>query len=181
MIVSTAPLRLLTAAAAGAVTLSLLAACTPQPEPTPTKTALFETEEEAFAAAEKTYREYIKALDSVSFSDPGSFEPALAYTTGEVRSTDKEFLSEMHANGYSQTGKTAVVWFRGTKYAADDALIQAEACLDQADLDIKDASGSSVVPADRPDQYVLALQFEVSEDSVLLANSTPREGESCAS
>lgn len=179
MTISTAPLRLLTAALAGAMTLSLLAACTPEPEPKPTKTALFASEEEAFAAAEETYREYITALDRVSFSDPESFEPAFALTTGEVEATDKEFLTDMHAKGYIQTGETAVLWFRGTEYETEESRISALACIDQTKVDVKDATGASVVPPDRPDQYVMSLEFVRSDDAVLIANSTPREGETC--
>src|SRR5688500_5990965 len=66
------------ALAAPALVTGLLAGCAGDPEPAET-THGFASEEEAFAAAEETYRAYVDALNQVDLSDPETFEPVLAW------------------------------------------------------------------------------------------------------
>ncbi|MET0860918.1 MAG: hypothetical protein ABW091_07810, partial [Microbacterium sp.] len=75
--------RLLPLSVALVLASAALSGCTPQPAPTPTPTG-FATEDEAFAAAEETYRAYVDALNQVDLSDPETFEPVYAWTTGEA-------------------------------------------------------------------------------------------------
>lgn len=74
--------------AVGAVlAVVLVSGCTPTPEPTPTPTG-FANEEEAFRAAEETYRAYVDALNEVDLADPATFEPLFVWTTGEWPAPD---------------------------------------------------------------------------------------------
>jgi ABC-type oligopeptide transport system substrate-binding subunit len=57
------------AAATLALALALTTACAPDPAPTPSPTG-FASQEEAFAAAEATYRAYVDALNAVDLADP---------------------------------------------------------------------------------------------------------------
>ncbi len=61
-----------------------VSACTPEPAPTPTPTG-FASEDEAFRAAEETYRAYVDALNAVDLADPATFEPVFAWTTGDAK------------------------------------------------------------------------------------------------
>ena len=63
----------------------LLAGCAPTPPgPSPEPSVVFMTDDEAFAAAEATYRAYVDALNQVDLSDPDTFEAVYAWTTGEA-------------------------------------------------------------------------------------------------
>ena len=74
--------RLLAAAAVLACVIMTTTGCFAQPDPEPTP--LFSSEEEAFAAAEETYRSYVDALNQVDLSDPETFEEVYAWTTGDA-------------------------------------------------------------------------------------------------
>src|SRR3546814_3928687 len=64
---------------------------TPEPrETTPTPLS----DAEAFAAAEETYRAYVDALNQVDLSDPATFEPVYALTTGDLNSQDRRNFSD---------------------------------------------------------------------------------------
>src|SRR6188768_3952981 len=76
----------------------------PDPEPTP----LFSSEEEAFAAAEATYRAYVDALNQVDLSDPETFEEVYAWTTGEANAGARKSFSQMHADGWIVGGESQV-------------------------------------------------------------------------
>ncbi len=51
---------------------------------------MFASEEEAFAAAEETYRAYVDALNQVDLSDPETFEAVYAWTTGDANADERK-------------------------------------------------------------------------------------------
>ena len=72
-----------------ALAVCVMTGCQPEPEPSPSAPA-FATEEEAFAAAEETYREYVDALNQVDLSDPETFEAVYAWTTGDANANERK-------------------------------------------------------------------------------------------
>src|SRR5690554_3730104 len=112
-----------------------MSACTPTPESEPTPTAVFASEEEAFAAAEETYRAYLLASNSVDYADPSTFDQLDTFTTGTYQSEEREGLSHMHAEGNSRTGDVKVVWFRGLEFDSPSSLA-ARTCNDVSDTDV---------------------------------------------
>ena len=74
-----------------AIVLGMATGCQPEPEPSPTG-PVFATEEEAFAAAEETYRAYVDALNQVDLSDPETFEAVYAWTTGDANAGERTSL-----------------------------------------------------------------------------------------
>lgn len=142
---------------------ALVAGCTPpsvEPSPTPTG---FASEEEAFAAAEATYRAYVDALNEVDLADPATFEPVYAFLDGDALSDEKKSLTEMHANGWNVSGETRVLGAYPPE-TGDGAVV----CLNVADVSVVDANGASQVSAERPDTYALAIE------TTFLATSTTR-------
>ena len=71
--------RVAAATLALALALGMTTACQPEPAPSPSA-PVFANEEEAFAAAEETYRAYVDALNQVDLSDPETFEAVYAWT-----------------------------------------------------------------------------------------------------
>lgn len=169
---------------AGAVfTVALVAGCTPQPEPDASQQP-FATEEEAFAAAEETYRNYVDALNAVDLSDPDTFEPVYEWTTGDANAEERENLTQMAADGWRKTGESDVVSFTFDGDATDlPTSIVALACVDVSAVDVVDATGVSVVPSTRPGRYAVQLEFTTSASTstgLTLSQSTAVESSSCA-
>ena len=74
-----------------ALALGLTTACQPEPSPSPSAPA-FANEEEAFAAAEETYRAYVDALNQVDLSDPGDFRGCICLDDGEANAGAKKIV-----------------------------------------------------------------------------------------
>ncbi|KJQ54921.1 hypothetical protein [Microbacterium sp. SA39] len=156
-----------------AVVSVALAGCSPAPEPTPTPTPAFASEEEAFAAAEETYRAYIEALNAVDPSDPETFDATYDYSSGAFQRADRENFSTMHADGYSITGDSKVIEFIPAGAAAPFEVVRAIACLDVSEVVVTDADGASAVNPDRPAVYAIEVTFK-SDDSQLSIDAARR-------
>lgn len=149
----------------------LLSGCTGEPEPVET-TPLFASEAEAFAAAEETYRAYVDALNQVDLSDPETFEPVFALTTGELYATDRKNFSDWHAAGVSLVGESSVLSVRPQNVTAlngHEVVITIDACYDVANVDVLDSSGNSLVTPDRPTIQSLTVHLSPMSDSSDLA------------
>lgn len=173
------PLRRLGALAAASLVICLAAGCTPTAAPTPTPTVTgFATEEEAFAAAEETYRAYVDALNEVDLADPRTFELATSWSTGPLNGADRKAFSEYHANGVVLVGKFAVARLTPENWDRDTGGVELDACLDISDTDFLDAEGVSTVPTDRP--TVLSLRISLvahqTPTGLALSDTSPLEG-----
>ncbi|GAA5152088.1 hypothetical protein GCM10025768_19540 [Microbacterium pseudoresistens] len=168
---------------AGALLLGLVAlggcAATPD-ETTPTSSPVFASEDDAFAAAEVTYLEYMETFNSIDFTDEDTFAPHLDLTVGELRDEERKSLSEMHANGTQVTGAASVKWFRGLDVYAD-GLISARVCTDVSQTELVDSSGRSLTSASRPTLVATEVSFVTSNGVLLLSDERPVEDESCIS
>lgn len=150
------------------------AGCTPSPTPSPTSPAPL-TDEEAFAAAEETYRAYVDALNQVDLSDPATFEPVYALTTGEANASARESLTQMNADGWSVSGESSVISIAPRERDVDLASI--DICVDVSRVELTDADGVSVVSPDRPDRQAMTVDVRVT--ARLIERFTPREQSSC--
>lgn len=151
-------------AAAVALAASVLfgaSACTTA-EPDPTPTPPFASEAEAFAAAEATYRAYVDALNGVDLSDPETFEPLLATTTGEFEADERKTLSQLHADGWAVKGESVVERVDQLATGEGEALIGA--CLRVDSVELVDSAGRSQVSSDRPPVQSLRITLVPSTD-----------------
>lgn len=156
-------LRATTATALLAMSVIALTGCLgPTPEPTPRPTGVFSSEEEAFAAAEETYRGYVEALNGVDLTEPSTFEPLIAWTTGSLNAETRKTFSEMHAKGWVVDGPTlAPVVEPRLVEGGDYSIIAVAVCQDVSGVTVVDSEGRSVVSADRPGmQSMLATLVE---------------------
>ena len=173
------------AAAAAALLLTVtlgVTGCMPEPEPTPTPTG-FASEAEAFAAAEETYRAYVDALNQVDLSDPDTFEPVFAWTTGELNANDREGLSNYHASGVNVSG-TSTIELLAPNDTDLVSFADLAVCLDVSAIALQDADGNSLIAPDRPPIQTLLVYLVPDPDSpteLLVASIGGREGEpSCS-
>lgn len=166
-------------AATAAVALAVgLTACQPEPQPSASG-PVFASEEEAFAAAEETYRAYVDALNQVDLSDPETFEAVYAWTTGELNATDREGLTGYHADGVTVSGASKIQRAELASWDEDGASVSLAVCLDVSAVSVVDAQGRSLVAPDRTDvQSLLVSQSAApSPTGLLIELIGPREGE----
>ncbi|WP_405372692.1 MULTISPECIES: hypothetical protein [unclassified Microbacterium] len=157
-------------AIAAAMATALLSGCAPAaPAPSPTPTG-FASEEEAFAAAEETYRAYVAALNAVDLSDPATFEPVYALTTGDARDQEKRGLTQMHADGWSVEGVTRI-----DAIYAGDTRNEVIVCLDVSEVEVLDSEGESQVSDVRPDLYALRIGISATNKTTVRALITDSE------
>ncbi|WP_322409278.1 hypothetical protein [Microbacterium invictum] len=168
------------AAVAGlALSAMLVTGCTPQPDPEESREP-FGTEEEAFAAAEETYRNYVDALNAVDLSDPATFEPVYEWTTGDLNASDREGLSQYHATGARVSGASVPRVIEPVIVDRPEGRIDLAVCLDVSSVTVSNPDGSSLVDPNRvPIQSLTATLVESpdSETGLKLASISGREGE----
>ncbi len=159
--------------------LALTTGCMPEPEPTPSPTG-FASEEEAFAAAEETYRAYVDALNQVDLSDPETFEPVYALTTGgSLHAQEKKQLSEYHADGAQVErrlhGRPSSSYETGT---ARRSRRLCAACVDVSAIEVTEPTANPSCRSQRPDfQRTLASLIPAESPTGLLIDSIEgREG-----
>jgi hypothetical protein len=148
-----------------ATVVGLSAGCQPEPAPTPTA-PVFASEDAAFAAAEETYRAYVDALNQVDLSDPETFEAVYAWTTGEANAEARETFSRMHADQWTVTGTSVPTAVDPRSWSgADLGEIDVAVCLDVSSVQLTDASGKSVVSADRPNVQSMLVSMSASNSN----------------
>lgn len=162
--------RVVAALAAGAVALTMMTACAPEPVtvPSPTPTG-FASEQEAFAAAEATYRAYIDALNRVDLADPATFEPVFAHLMGEALADSRKNLTSLHAQAYVLAGTTDFTnpTLSSTNLGLGEVVL--DVCLDVTNVDVSDSTGASVVSPDRADLQPLRVVFATRPTPLELA------------
>ncbi|MEO2132610.1 MAG: hypothetical protein ABGX78_15490 [Microbacterium sp.] len=170
------PFRAASIVVAAMLGVGALAGCGPSdPAPTPTPTG-FASEEEAFAAAEATYRAYVDALNQVDLSDPSTFEEVYRWTTDDANAEARESFSQMHADGWTVSGQTGYDSLRLVDIESTPIMV--EVCLDVTDVDVLDESGQSIVPATRLDRQAVSVDLTRADTSTGLAISTSNAIES---
>jgi hypothetical protein len=175
-------LAILTVASCSAV--ALLVGCTSGTQPRPTPTPTLATEKEAFAAAESTYRAYVSALNDVDLSDPKTFEPVFAWTTGDANAQDRKSFSQMHADGWVVDGTTKISLMlpsRTRPRATSRGLSWTMAtCLDVSDVRLTDREGAEVPDPDHVEVQSMEVTFVPSADTTTklrISVFAGREGE----
>lgn len=158
----------------------LLTGCIPQqapPEPTPTP--VFASEEEALAAAEEAYADYLAMSAVISHEggkDPRRLSP---YVTSEWLEQEVEVFDEIRSSGLRIVGKSA--FENMTLQTVDDSQVTVNVCFDATESRVVDSAGVDRTPADRANRFDVQLTFEVQQDGALsLARSDPwLDGYSC--
>lgn len=141
---------------------------------------MFASEDAAFTAAEEVYRAYNDALNKVDPSDPSTFEPVYALSSGSARKADRENLSRMHAEGHRISGSAVVLSFQGTSSEPPFTAVSAIACLDVSAVHIADSEGNSLVNPDRPNVYAILITFLDRDGRLVVDESQRAEDSTCA-
>ncbi len=148
-----------------------LAGCVGTPATKPSTTApAFASDEEAYKAAEKVYREYITATNRVVYADPATFGPALALSTGTANAADRKIMSGYHADGVVKTGELRTTLLEPSATSSGRRHVELNACIDVSSVALTYPDGTSAVDADRNDVQTVRVTLESSrnDDRALL-------------
>lgn len=165
---------------AATVLAAALSACAPTASPSPSPTATgFASEEEAFAAAEATYRAYVDALNDVDLSDPATFEPVYALTSGDAADQERKTLSGYHADDLTVAGKSKLTVLEPLDWDPEVNRVRLASCVDVSDVVVTDSGGKSVVATERPDVQSVLVTLEQSDShgSIKIVALDGRDGQ----
>ncbi len=164
-----APLAILAA-------LALAGCSAPEPEAeatvAPTEEPLFASEEEALAAAEEVYSAYQAAVDRTLNNGGSSTDDLTAYATIPVVELQKEGFTTFSESGWRSEGSTKLdTW---TLQSFDDAnsTVTFYVCKDVSDVRVFDASGQSVVSADRPSRAAVQVRAVTTRGDLVIAEES---------
>ncbi|MEW2460244.1 hypothetical protein [Microbacterium sp. K41] len=163
-----------TLTAALVATLLSVAACAPSPHttPSPTATPLFANKEDAFAAAEVTYRAYTDASNATILTDADTFDPVFAWLRADALDSARKNYSEYYASGVTRTGASSFDHFTPGSYDPEARTVVVRLCIDVSDVDVLDAEGHSVVPGDRPPRRAVEVTMISADTATGLAISS---------
>lgn len=155
----------------GVLLLASLSGCAPSgtpesPEPTATFVAPYATDEEALAAAEEAYAEYLRVSDEVVIDGGADEERLESVATGRFLEKSMEEMREFSANGYRASGTTSFSDIALQRYSSSVGptdLISVYLCSDVSGTDVLNANGESLVADSREDLATLQVTFSLDE------------------
>ena len=163
---------LLSFTALTALTAIVLAGCAntaqtvpPQASPVTEEIPMFTSDEEALAAAELAYRNYIDISDQIARDGGVGLERVKLFVTGKVFSQDRD-ASALYANGkLYASGSTGVDSFRAQTLVitATESTLDAYVCLRFDTLRILDIDENDVTPSTRSDSLPLVIKLVATE------------------
>ena len=162
--------RTRTVVAITAVALAALSGCAPEPppivpEPTSTTPPLFASDEEALAAAEEAYREYLRVSDAIFLDGGRDADRIDAVSSASHAKAQRDAFAQVLEAGARGTGTTAFDSFELQQFDATaeggESIISIYTCLDLSDTDTVDATGKSIVAKDRKLRVPLEVHFDL--------------------
>lgn len=172
-------LGLVSIAVAMAMTVAV-GGCSGEPAPV-ASTPPFADEDEAFAAAEQTYRNYVEALNE-SRRDATSHVRPDAYLTGQALTLDIDTQRQLDEEHLVISGTTRIIATSPITAILEQVSpkVVLTVCLDSSDTRVLDAQGLDVTPFGLPSRYGLVVTFIENSGDLLISNSeSAPEGFSC--
>jgi hypothetical protein len=172
-------MRISLIAALGAVAL-LLAGCVPVSSspvrtPTPTVGPIFASEEEALAAAEDAYREYLAVSDAILHDGGADADRLDRVAVGAALGVEKRGFEEFERAGLKSTGSTVLTGLTLQTYERDlgdgTDIVRVYVCTDVSGVDVIDSFGKSVVSSNRPTVTTFEVGFDMPSVNELLVSS----------
>lgn len=149
----------------------------PTPDPTASSSSPIDDDAAAFAAAEATYRAYVDALNAVDLSDPATFEPVYALTTGEMRDEVETSLGDMRDQGWRVEGDSVIGYVVPQEVAG--STVSLDVCLDVGQVIVKDVEGKKVTSEDRTSLQRLEVVVASDETGRRVQSISPSVDNAC--
>ncbi|MBW9093947.1 hypothetical protein JNB62_09660 [Microbacterium jejuense] len=172
-------LRATTATLGLAAAALMLSGClAPAPEPTPTPTAVFASEDEAFAAAEETYRAYVDA-ENARWADPHSEPAPDSFLIGEALEEQIEVNRQFREIGLRVVGENHIERVDRIRANSGTGETVLEVCIDATDSRVVDESNQDVTPANRAPQVLVRVEFVAVGDELAIEKSVTAREDGC--
>jgi len=152
----------------------VLVGCTPEaaPTPLPLPTATgFASDEEAFAAAEATYRAYVDAVNARR-ADPDAPDPT-TFLSGQALRSELETRQFLLDRGLAIKGDTSASTIERLDWTNQDVLVLI--CLDSSNTRVLDAAGEDVTPVKRESRSAIEVRFTATPLGMLIASTKASE------
>jgi hypothetical protein len=171
-----------------AATLAVLTGCsapeTPPPASSPSATAkpVFGSDEEALAAAEKAYTEYLRMSDRILAGGGEDPERIASLAVGRALEDAYAGYDEFRQASLRSVGSTTLkeISLQQVNASAESGAVIAYVCLDVSEVDVVDGHGRSVVESSRPPLQAFEAVFDMSSverGRLILASREPRRAE----
>jgi len=149
----------------------LLAGCTGDdpivlPKPDPTTAPVFATDEEALAAAEVAYGEYLAASDAITAKDGADPNTIGEYVHSEYLPEVLESFEDLRADHLHSKGELSFDGMTLQQYTDDlasPATISVYVCIVATNARLLDQNDQDVTPAGRDDRVPLEISFQTEE------------------
>jgi len=159
----------------------LLAGCTGDdpivlPKPDPTTAPVFATDEEALAAAEVAYGEYLRVIDQILADGGKDGDRLLEVATPEVVEFEQTGFDNVRESGYRNVGEMSFDSMELQQYDASTktgkSIVVVYVCEDVGDVDVVDADGKSIVAPDRKARIPFEITFDLNSESKLIVSAS---------
>ncbi|MBH0053912.1 hypothetical protein I6E74_06985 [Salinibacterium sp. SWN139] len=163
----------------GALLVASLSGCVTDelapPQPTATFVAPYASDEEALAAAEEAYEEYLRVSDTILNEGGVSAERILEVTSGEFADISVEGFEAIAAEGRRSVGNAKFDSMSLQRYSVSGGnkeIISVYLCHDVTDVDLLDSAGTSLVPPDRRDRvrFEASFDFDVERQHLVISH-----------
>lgn len=152
-----------------------LVGCVPDPPPTaspsPSLDPVFDSEEEALAAAEEAYAAYLEMSDLIASEGGANPERIAEVATGELLESALDGFAEFREKSWRSTGRTVLtnagLQFADLYFSDPQGVLAAYMCVDVSAVDVVDGQGMSVVSPDRDSYQAIQVTFDADHDEVL--------------
>jgi hypothetical protein len=172
-------LRATTATLGLAAAAVMLSGClAPAPEPTPTATAVFASEDEAFAAAEETYRAYIEA-ENARWADSTSNPSPESFLIGAALEEEIDVNRQFREAGLRATGENRVERVDDVKADPESGDASVDVCLDVTGSSVVNTAGEDVTPQDRAPRVLVRAYMTTVGDRLLIERSETTKDDGC--
>tara|TARA_R110002124_G_scaffold107561_5_gene260031 strand:- start:4687 stop:5241 length:555 start_codon:yes stop_codon:yes gene_type:complete len=155
----------------GVLLLASLSGCAPSgtpesPEPTATFVAPYATDEEALAAAEEAYAEFVDISNNILNEGGAAPERIKAITAGEFADRTLESYTDFGLEGKKSIGDArfdSAVLQRYSPGGGNREIITIYLCHDVSEVELLDAQGVSLVKSDRQNRVRLQVTFDFDD------------------
>lgn len=151
----------------------------PSLPPTPSAESVFESEEEALAAAEEAYAAYLDMSNLIASEGGADPERIAPFVTGGQIENEEKTYEYYRINGLHAAGPVTAdsISLQQLSQDGSDAQVTIYLCLDASQARLLDSTGTDVTPDDRPERAGFEVTLSGSE-SLRVARSEPWAGES---
>jgi hypothetical protein len=175
-------------AAVGALLLALLTGCAPSdapppPEPTATFVAPYASDEEALAAAEEAYAEYLRVINLTLRT--AAVDRALlgSVAVGAELEDAIDVYSRLASEGKHSTADITFDQSTLQRYSRDGSpkeIVTIYACEDLSEAYLLDSDGDRVKKDDVPPRMVqVSFDYSVDQEKLLLSDRQPWKQSTC--